>query len=151
MGRRLDLGWRALPDSRQVKTVLQAETKIRVEPTEESILLKARQLVEPLQGSVKEFEVTLPSGFSVVELKVDGERYRPLDSFPQPPEPVKIALPAATTNRVQVGLDFASPLARVGATDCGRLQRQRDAEAIGRDGQRQRDAPAIGRDRHRRI
>ncbi len=109
LGQRLDLGWRALPDSRQVKTLLQAETKIRVEPTEESILLKAQQLVEPLQGSMKEFEVTLPTGFSVLELKVDGERYRTLDSFPQPPEPVKITLPAATTNRVQLDWLLQAP------------------------------------------
>ncbi len=109
LGKRLDLGWRALPDSRQVKTLLQAETEIRVEPTEESILLKARQLVEPLQGSMKEFEVTLPAGFSVVELKVDGERYRTLDSFPQAPEPVKISLPAATTNRTRLDWLLQAP------------------------------------------
>ncbi len=109
LGQKVDLGWRALPDSRQVKTLLQAETELRVEPTEESILLKARQLIEPLQGSFKEIEVTLPKGFSVVELKVDGERYRPLEDFPKPPKPIKILLPAATTNRVRLDWILQSP------------------------------------------
>ena len=102
LGQRLDLGWRALPDSRQVKTMLKADSELRIEPTEESILLTVLQLIEPLQGSMKEIEVSLPGGFTVLELKVDGERYRPLEEFPKSPEPLKITLPAATTNRVRL-------------------------------------------------
>ncbi len=109
LGQRLDLGWRALPDSRQIKTLLKAESKLRVEPTEESILLKAQQFIEPLQGSMKEIEVSLPGGFSVLELKVDGERHRPLEGFPDSPKPLKISLPAATTNRVRLDWILQAP------------------------------------------
>jgi hypothetical protein len=111
---RVDLGWRALPDTSQVKTLLKAQSEIRVEPTEESILLNARQLIEPLQGSMKEIEVTLPGGFTVLELKVDGETYQPLEEFPKAPQPVKISLPAPTTNRVRLDWVLQTPWPKSG-------------------------------------
>lgn len=114
LGPQLDLGWRALPDSRQIETLLKAETKIRVEPTEESILLKAQQWIEPLQGSMKEVSVSLPGGFKLVELKVDGERYPSLEEAPDPKKPVNIALPAATTNRIRLEWILQAPWPETG-------------------------------------
>lgn len=109
LGQQLDLGWRSLPDARRIDTLLKAETKIRVEPTEESILLNASQWIEPLQGSMKEVEVSLPGGFQVVELKVDGDRYPLPDQDPETKQPVKITLPSATTDRLRLDWILQSP------------------------------------------
>lgn len=109
LGDRLDLGWRAIPDSRQVQTLLKAETELRVEPTQETILLNARQFIEPLQGSMSEVEISLPKGFAVLELKLDGERYPALEDLPDAPKPVKIALPAPTTERIRLDWLLQAP------------------------------------------
>ncbi|MCA9069230.1 MAG: hypothetical protein KDA84_09920, partial [Planctomycetaceae bacterium] len=109
LGQQLDLGWRALPDYRQIDTLLTTKTEIRVEPNEESILLKARQWIEPLQGSMKQVEVSLPGGFKIIELKVNGERSPALDDDPDLNKPVKIPLPAATTDRLRLEWILQAP------------------------------------------
>lgn len=109
LGPRLDFAWRTLPDTRQVETQLSAETLLRVEPTVDSILLQARQFIEPLQGSMSEVEISLPKDFAVLELNLDGEPYRVMGGFEDGSESVKIELPAATTSRIRLDWILQAP------------------------------------------
>ncbi|WP_166819957.1 hypothetical protein [Thalassoroseus pseudoceratinae] len=103
----LDFSWQILPNPKQVRTVLQAETSLRVEPSEEAVLLRGRQFIEPLQGSFQTFEVTLPDGFELSLVKVNGERYQ---AAPSKNRNVKVELPEATTEPVQLDWILQSPL-----------------------------------------
>ena len=103
----LDFSWQILPNPKQVRTVLQAETTLRVEPSEEAVLLRGRQFIEPLQGSFQTFDVTLPQGFELSLLKVNGERYQ---AAPSESGLVTVNLAEATTAPVQLDWILQSPL-----------------------------------------
>ncbi len=103
----LDFNWQILPNPKQVRTVLQAETNLRVEPSEEAVLLRGRQFIEPLQGSFQTFSVTLPRGFELSLLKVNNERYQ---VAPSENGVVDVELAEATTEPVQLDWILQSPL-----------------------------------------
>ncbi len=72
LGNQLDLSWQPIPDQKKVETVLQAETKIAIDFTPESILLNATQSVKALTGSFQTVEVKLPAEFRFLDVKCEG-------------------------------------------------------------------------------
>jgi len=70
---RFDLQWQEIPDEKAVDTTLSVRTVMTVESTGDSILLRANQTIQTLQGSFSTIQVRLPDGFELLD--VEGKEY----------------------------------------------------------------------------
>lgn len=108
LGTQLDVNWQELPNPKQVRTVLEAETNLRVELSEETVLLRVGQLIEAVQGNATSADIWLPPGFTVSQLKVNGERGQVVES--EEDKPVTVTFPEGTTGPVRLDWTLQAPL-----------------------------------------
>ncbi|MBW3541046.1 MAG: hypothetical protein KY476_12315 [Planctomycetes bacterium] len=118
---RITAVWQPLPTTRASETVLQAQTKIELEVTDESVLLNpVTQRIQALGGSFDSVTVTLPDGFEVLDVTVGD---RPAQPQPAPPgaEPspsggrrVTLALSEHTTGPLEIRWRLRAALPQAG-------------------------------------
>lgn len=66
---RFDLTWQPVSAEEQTQTVLQAETSVALDVSEESLVLEADQAVEAVEGSFHEIRVRMPAGFEFLDVE----------------------------------------------------------------------------------
>jgi hypothetical protein len=108
---RLDLQWQPIPDEKTVETTLSARTVITVESTGDSILLRANQTIQSLQGSFSTIRVGLPAGFELLD--VEGKEYAD-HSVDAKQATATITLMEATTGPIELRWTLTSPFPQDG-------------------------------------
>ena len=107
LGNRLDLSWQPLPTQQRSRTELQAETRIEVEPTTESVLLRADQKIRAIRGSLQEVTVRLPAGFELLDVK--GKEYASHETLPDNLVTVRLTEPTSEPIELTWILEAAFP------------------------------------------
>lgn len=75
---RFDLTWQPVSTEEQTQTVLQSETSIALDISEESLVLEADQAIEAVEGSFTEIRVRTPAGFEFLNVE---EKYSRIASY----------------------------------------------------------------------
>jgi hypothetical protein len=99
VGAKVDLTWQTVPDQKKVATVLRSQTYMSALGSGEEVQLEAMQVVTATQGSFKTLKVTVPAGFSVLDIQCPTI---PNLGFDQKDRIVIINLDEVSTSRVEL-------------------------------------------------
>ncbi|MDA1013264.1 MAG: hypothetical protein O3A00_02295 [Planctomycetota bacterium] len=88
----LDLVWSPKVDPKENRLILQTKTQMVVRLTSHPVYVKVSQEIAPLSGNMHELLVTLPAGFAVVALTVDGTDAPKYKVDPNNPQRVTVPL-----------------------------------------------------------
>lgn len=98
---RFDLTWQPVSAEEQTQTVLQSETSIALDISEESLLIEADQAIEAVEGSFSEIHVRIPAGFAFLDVEEKYSRIASArDEGPDRPDFIIVQLTEPTKGPV---------------------------------------------------
>ena len=98
---RFDLTWQPVSTEEQTQTVLQSETSIALDISEESLVLEADQAIEAVEGSFSEIRVRIPAGFAFLDVEEKYSRIASArDEGPDRPDFILVQLMEPTKGPV---------------------------------------------------
>ncbi|HUG18262.1 MAG TPA: hypothetical protein VMM56_04755, partial [Planctomycetaceae bacterium] len=139
LGENFDLSWEAAVDRTQTAPILRARTDLSAELQPGTVLLKARQQLNAVQGQFREIDVRVPLGFKQESMTVEGTLLESVSEIAGKPGWKKVTLASMTSGPVDLIWVFSSELPleeavlRIGGFELGGAVRQQAGTiALGR-------------------
>lgn len=110
LGENFDLSWEAAVDRTQTAPILRARSDLIAELLPETVLLKARQQLNAVQGQFREIEVRLPKGFKQESLSVEGSLLESVSEIAGKPGWKKVTLTSMTSGPVELNWVFSQAI-----------------------------------------